>query len=247
MKQKLLLLAVGIGILWIATSLHIPQMTIEKQSDKLTQVRSGTHIILAWNDLGMHCANRYFENLCILPPYNNQHAQVIKIGSATSLPEVITLGMQVTYEVPGNSYSVNKTNFWTYASSIFGVNLPADTGLTGNGLSGPMVLNGNSFIADGIPITPFPDNDLINEHPYQLTLIKLFDPGNNLLASTQSVIPVSNEINCVSSGCHTNEQHILDEHESVTGFNPNIKPIFCASCHQDNALGTSGTPGTPVF
>jgi hypothetical protein len=247
MKNKLLLLAVGIGILWIATSLHIPQMTIEKQSGNLTQVRSGTHVILAWNDLGMHCANRYFENLCILPPYNNQHAQVIKIGSATTLPEVITLGMQVTYEVPGNSYSVNKTNFWTYASSIFGVNLPADTGLTGNGLSGTMVLNGNSFIADGIPITPFPDNDLINEHPYQLTMIKLFDPGNNLLASTQSVIPVSNEINCVSSGCHTNEQHILNEHESVTGFNPNIKPIFCASCHKDNALGTSGTPGTPDF
>lgn len=247
MKNKLLLLALGIGILIITTALFIPQVTDKEHSRKTTQNRAGTHLVLAWNDLGMHCANRYFENICILPPFNNQFAQVIKIGTASSLPEVTTLGMKVTYEVPGNTTSVTKTNFWTYAPLIFGTTYPADTGLTGNGLSGTMVLNGNHFGAEGIPITPFPDNDLVNEHPYQLALIKLFDSGNNLLASTQSVIPVSNEINCVSSGCHDNEQHILNEHESVTGFNPNVKPVFCASCHQDHALGTAGTPGTPVF
>ncbi len=247
MKNKLFLLVLGIGGLFITTALYNPQMTFTKISNKVARIMSGTHIILAWNDLGMHCANRQFENICILPPYNNQYAQVIKVGSATSLPEVTTPGMKVTYEIPGNTYSVNKTNFWTYAPLIFGVTFPADTGLTGNGLSGTMILNGNSFLADGIPITPFSDNDLVNENPYQLTMIKLFDSGNNLLATTQSVIPVSNEINCVSSGCHNNEQHILNEHESVSGFNPNNKPIFCASCHKDNALGTPGTAGTPVF
>ena len=30
----------------------------------------GTYKILAWNDLGMHCYNRDFSDLAVLPPYN---------------------------------------------------------------------------------------------------------------------------------------------------------------------------------
>ena len=29
------------------------------------------YIVLAWNDLGMHCANDDFSDIVILPPYNN--------------------------------------------------------------------------------------------------------------------------------------------------------------------------------
>ena len=35
------------------------------------------YIILGWNDLGMHCANKDFQNICILPPYNTLVTQVI--------------------------------------------------------------------------------------------------------------------------------------------------------------------------
>jgi hypothetical protein len=189
----------------------------------------------------------YFGNLCILPPFNTQHAQVIKVGSYLVLPQISTFGVKVTYEIPGNTYSVGKTDFWTYAPFLFGITLPGDTGLTGVGLTGQMTDTGNYFHVEGIPVTPYPDNDLVNEHPFQLTLIKLYDAGNNLLATTQSVIPVSNEINCTSSGCHSSEQDILDKHELVAGFNPNVKPVFCANCHQDHALNMPGTLGTPVF
>jgi len=208
-----------------------------------------TYIVLAWNDLGMHCSNMNFENLCILPPYNNHTAQVIKVGSSTSLPLVMGLssGFSVTYEIPGNTYSVGKTNFWSYDLQLFGVNLPDNVGLTGNGLTGTMIDSNTYFFATGIPITPYTDNNLVTENPYQLTLIKAFNSSNQLIASTQSVIPVSNEMHCVSSGCHSSEMDILERHEEMQGFNINNRPIICANCHADPALGMPGNGEAPSF
>lgn len=203
------------------------------------------YIIIAWNDLGMHCSGKNYQNLCILPPYNNVKSQVIIRGDANTLPQVVTEGLTVTYEIPGNTYSVGKTNFWTYAYDLFGVVLPPDTGLTGEGLTGYLQASSNAFQVEGIPITPFTDNNLVTEDPYQLGLIKVYDQSDNLLASTQPVIPVSNEMSCVRSGCHSSETAILNQHDDEGGFDPNDTPIMCAECHSDNALGMPGTPGVP--
>ena len=210
-----------------------------------TTAFSQSHIVIGWNDLGMHCANQDFSTFVVLPPYNNVHAQVIQVGDATHLPLVVTTGLRVSYEIPGNTYSVGKTNFWDYAFQIFGANLPPNVGLTGNGLTGNMTIQDNNFFVSGIPITPYPDADLVHENPFQLGLLKLYNASNTQLASTQAVIPVSNEINCVSSGCHSNAQSILNLHAREAGFDPNVKPILCASCHSSNALGTPGKPGLP--
>ena len=203
------------------------------------------YIIIGWNDLGMHCSNKDFSKLVVLPPFNNVRAQAIKIGDATHLPEIVTTGFHVTYEIPGNTYSVGKTNFWDWEDRIFGVNLAPNVGLTGNGLTGNMVINTNYFSASGVPITPYTDADLIHEDPFQLGLLKLYDAANQQLATAPPVVPVSNEINCVSSGCHSSEANILNEHEEEGGFNPNNTPILCASCHSSNALGTAGHAGVP--
>ncbi len=203
------------------------------------------HIIIGWNDLGMHCSNLDFSSFVVLPPFNNVHAQVIQVGDETNLPVVVTAGFRVTYEIPGNSYSVGKTNFWDYAFQLFGENLAPNIGLTGNGLTGDMAISGNDFEITGIPLTPYTDADLLHEAPFQLGLLKLYDQSNNLLATTQPVVPVSNEINCVSSGCHASPQAILNQHETEGGFDPNNTPILCASCHSSNALGTPGHPGVP--
>jgi hypothetical protein len=154
----------------------------------------------------------------------------------------------VNYSIPGNTVSINKTNFWDYEDQLFGVSLPPNIGLTGAGLGGSMAVatpDNDHFFVDGIPVTPYKDNDLQNEDPYQLALVELFDMQNNLLAQAEPVIPVSNEISCVSSGCHSSETNILNEHEEEGGFDPNNTPILCAECHADNALGTPGHPGVP--
>jgi hypothetical protein len=191
--------------------------------------------------------NRDFSKIAILPPYNNLMAQVIIKGNSSTKPKVVTDIGKITYDIPGNTYSVGKTNFWTYAKKLFGVDLQKNIGLTGKGLMGNMVKKDNYFIAEGIPITPFTDLDKVNEDPYQLAAIKVYSSNNILLTSTKTVIPVSTEMNCVGSGCHSNETQILNKHEKKGGFNPKNTPILCASCHSSNALGTKGNKEAKSF
>jgi hypothetical protein len=200
----------------------------------------GDYIVIGWNDLGMHCANKDFDSIVILPPYNNVKAQAIVRGNATELPQLLDEGYSIHYSIPGNTYSVGKTNFWTYDSLLFGVNLPDNIGLAGNGLNGTMVQHTGYFQVEGIPITPYTDDNHVTEDPYQLALLQLLGPDDQLLAETFPVVPVSGEINCVSSGCHGSQQDILDRHENEGGFDPDNLPILCSQCHADVALGMPG-------
>ncbi len=206
---------------------------------------SQSYVLLGWNDLGMHCANKDFSQLAVLPPYNNIYAQLIKKVPGEP-PQIITSNVIIQYHIPGNTYSVGKTDFWTYAQQLFNLSspLPDNIGLTGKGLTGNLDPQGNYFFARGIPVTPYLDNNLNSESPYQLIHLIAKDLiGPDILAETDVVIPISNEIGCVQSGCHTSEQNILSKHEDVV-LNP---PVLCASCHADNALGTTGTGDAPVF
>jgi hypothetical protein len=209
---------------------------------------SQEYVLVGWNDLGMHCSNKDFSRMAVLPPYNNIVAQIIhKVPGST--PQVVTTGFRVDYSIPGNSYSVGKTNFWTYAQQLFGLAqpLPDNTGLTGKGLTGSLDTTGNHFKAIGIPVTPYQDNNLVQENPYQLIhLVARVIATGDTVATTDVVIPVSNEIGCVQSGCHSSEASIINSHESVSGFNRN-QPILCASCHASNALGTVGNPEARPF
>lgn len=206
-----------------------------------------TYVLVSWNDLGMHCMNRNHRTLSVLPPYNTLQAQVIRQGSPGIPPEVLTDGLTLEYSVPGNTYSVGKTDFWQYAFELFGVQLPPNIGLTGKGLAGEMDPAVGYFIAEGIPITPFPDAHPTTEDPYQQALIIARDPLGAELARSQPVIPVSTEMGCVSPGCHASEQQILNEHEQVPGFDPTDPPILCAACHADPALGTPGSGEAEYF
>ncbi len=238
-------------ILFLAVAMAVPILLLALKPAVPSKPATEQYIIIAWNDLGMHCANLDFSNMCILPPYNNQIAQVILKGSQTNLPAIMpaSSGIYVTYEIPGNTESASKTNFWNYSQHIFGVVLSPNIGLTGFGLTGTMMQSDtiNYHHVEGIPVTAFPDAAPTVSTPYQLTLMKAYSATNQLLATTQSVIPISHEINCVSSGCHSSELNILNAHESVPGFNIANKPILCATCHSDNALGMPGQAGVPPF
>jgi hypothetical protein len=151
-----------------------------------------THVVLGFNELGMHCMNRDFSELCILPPFNTLRAQVIKRGAE---PEIINSDVTVSYSIPGNTISSTKTDFWTQAPKLFGKTLAKDVGLTGNKLSGTMKRTElGYFEATGIPITPLTDK-LVND-PFQLSSIVVKNKSGKQLAATKAVVPVSWEISC---------------------------------------------------
>ncbi|MBI5706514.1 MAG: hypothetical protein HZC36_05940 [Armatimonadetes bacterium] len=205
-----------------------------------------TFVVFGFNDLGMHCMNQDFSKLCILPPANFVHAQVVRRGES---PEVMTSDVTVRYSMPGNTKSSTKTNFWKYDVPLFGVDLPNDIGLFGTGLSGKMAKTGNGdFWAPGIPITPLLDTGRLD--PYQLAKIQVTFNGS-VVASAQPVVPVSWEIRC--DLCHGGatlhpEIDILKKHDAKHGTNLiNQQPVLCAKCHADPALGAPGAQGVSTL
>ena len=91
---------------------------------------AGTRL-LAWNDLGMHCADSDFSVFTLLPPFNNLNAQLV-VGGKLVEPQT---GYTLTYEsAPDpatgsiNTSSSGKTNFWTFVAPLFGpTTLPPDS------------------------------------------------------------------------------------------------------------------------
>ena len=226
---------------------------VDKPSGSANAATNPWYVVLGYNNLGMHCMNQDFSQLCILPPFNSLHAQVIRRGSEE--PKIVTSGVEVRYRIPTNTTSVNKTNFWTYAPQLFGVNLPPDVGLTGNKLAGTMVPTGkNDWVATGIPITPLDDNFQLN--PYPLATINVV-AGRKSVATTHAVVPVSWEISC--NLCHAPsspgpmvDRDILTRHDakhktSLVMSAAAGRPVLCASCHADAALGTAGVAGVKTL
>ena len=85
--------------------------------------------VLAANDLGMHCADKDYQIMSILPPFNVVHAQAILKGTDASLPRILSsteVGMEYSATSsatdPAGANSINttsqnkagvfKTNFW---------------------------------------------------------------------------------------------------------------------------------------
>ncbi|OYY93830.1 MAG: hypothetical protein B7Y41_09810 [Hydrogenophilales bacterium 28-61-23] len=142
----------------------------------------------------------------ILPPYNNLHAQLVDSGNNKLVTQGVTLTFEAMADADGsvNSISSTKTNFWQYAKSIFGVDLPVGMGLTGNATASftPQALKldaaSNQFVADGIPITPYDDSG--RKNPYPMVKVVARDATGKQLAQARVVLPVSDEMSCAA--CH---------------------------------------------
>ena len=118
-----------------------------------------------------------------------------------------------------------------------------------------MDLRGDHFVAEGIPLTEFPDSAPSTPYPYQLSTIIVRDAATNAeLARATVVAPVSTEMHC--DYCHADhgianpniatgsvEQNILTVHEDENLMSR--RPVLCASCHASNALGLPGRAGVP--
>ncbi|HQR68439.1 MAG TPA: Ig-like domain-containing protein, partial [Thermoanaerobaculia bacterium] len=165
--------------------------------------------VVGWNNLGMHCMDAGFGVFSILPPYNTIQAQVMDPAGRLAKSDA---GLTVTYEAVAdptgsiNTTSAGKTDFWDHVKDLFGAAVPVDAGLKGKNMPGagnraqPMGFDAalNWFIAEGIPITPYDDAGRKNTYP--MMRIKVRDASGSLLASTDVVLPVSDEMDCTA--CH---------------------------------------------
>jgi hypothetical protein len=117
-----------------------------------------THKVLAFNDLGMHCADLDYSTFVILPPYNVVHSQVIERGVTPRILDATSVNVSYS-AVMDDSASINttsqnqagavvKSNFWdtnpktgnSYVFDLFGLDPPPDEGLA-FGQAMPGILN----------------------------------------------------------------------------------------------------------
>ncbi len=190
----------------------------------------------------MHCANPTYDTAVLLPPYNTIWAQVIRRGNP---PQIVTQGMNVEYSFSNNTYSYGKgwfAQFWDNLKELFGIKVNKDQGLNlsdpsrNNGLKGNMVVSNDHFEVVGVPLSPIDDSN--NWNPYQVAIITVKDSSGKTVAQTRAMAPVSDEINCAK--CHGTDafNDILQKHDQSNGTGlQNQKPVLCAGCHGDPALG----------
>ena len=218
--------------------------------------KTAEYVILAWNDLGMHCISDGDAWFMFLPPANTLEAQVIKRGEQ---PEIVTEGIELHYQVePGYEHPWQHVQFWDYARTVFGADLKIGIGLFGKGVNGTFNVDEEkrSFIAPGVPVVPYPDDGSYN--PYPIFTVEAKDPATGkTLATTKMVAPVSTEVGC--RNCHDGDwrvldmaglsdetaQNILASHDrrhktNLLGEAKEGQPKLCQGCHADPALGAPG-------
>jgi hypothetical protein len=181
-------------------------------------VVEGSHQVLAFNDLGMHCADLDYSTFVILPPFNVVHSQVIERGAE---PRILTgAQVDVTYRAQRDASdslnstsqnlggSIHKSNFWdtipnsggtTYVEALFGADLPGDMGLLGlamPGIDDPYNAN------DPQPFHYDPDNgwfaadgipilpidDAGQTKPYPLMRVEAKDPATGELLASVDTV-----------------------------------------------------------
>lgn len=177
---------------------------------------NGDWTIIGWNNLGMHCMDSDYAVMSILPPYNTLQAQVLDPTGHLMSP---ASGVNVTFEAVAdptgsiNSTSIGKTDFWSYAQSLFGLiqPLPPDTGLTGISMPGtanapqPLTFDATNgmWTGEGIPATPY--DDAGHKNTYPLFRVTARDSGGAVLAISDVVLPVSDEMTCRT--CHASNSN----------------------------------------
>jgi mono/diheme cytochrome c family protein len=216
------------------------------------------YVLLAWNNLGMHCISDSYSEWVLLPPANDLFAQLVRRGDK---PAVVTEGVEISYHVePGFEEPARVSIFWEHVESLFGARPVDNVGLAGFGLAGAMHENKelNCFEAKLIPVEPYPADGGFN--PYPLFTVEAREKGTGrLLAVTRAVAPTSTEMGC--KNCHGGPwkvdnlagisqktgRNVLRSHDrlSNTALAESAaqgKPRLCQSCHPDPVLGAEGNP-----
>lgn len=209
----------------------------------------GEWMVLAWNDLGMHCFMADYSVFQVLPPFNTLWAQVIRRGEK---PEVVTEGIIVEYHVPSQTAPEKQTNFWEHAAA-YGWDLEPGIGLKGFGVAGEMEAAGDHFVAEGVPLIDRTDEGTWD--PFPMFIAEVKDASGKALVDTTNVAPVSSEMRC--DICHSSGTSrdlapmmmgILELHDRDNGTQLAAQAqggdlVMCAGCHADPALGIMESQG----
>ena len=239
-------------------------------------VSGDTYRVLAWNDLGMHCMDgNDYSVFSILPPYNNLVAQVLqkKNGDAKLLSSGVTLTYEAVKAFDGkiNTVTSTKTNFWDYVKKLFGVQLAKDIGLAGSAVQSatphPLkyVASHDWWTAEGIPTSPKNNDGSINQYPMVKVTAK--DASGNILATTTTVLPVSDEMDCRK--CHASNSvsdtqpndgwannsnaekdyklNILRLHDDKNDISSYLPALQAKGYDYKNSLYQTAVNGTPVL
>lgn len=221
------------------TTLKVPVSVVS------TPVAATSYTLLAWNDLGMHCMDGLdFSVFAILPPYNTLHAQ-LKDKAGKLIASNVTLTYEAVADSTGsiNTISSTKTNFWAWVGGLVGLNPAPDVGLNLDGLATGIPAPGNKapsltpaplsynaqyawFEAEGIPVTPFDDKGNKNFYPTVKVVAK--DLSGKVLATTTTVLPVSDEMTC--KGCHSS---ITTGNAAAMAAKPTTGWVFDADPNKD--------------
>ncbi len=218
----------------------------------------GEYLLLAWNDLGMHCISDCEDRFLVLPPANTLEAVLIhRAGHPTRVTEGVTLRYAVDEQ---HRDPASQVAFWQHSASLLGAPLEPNVGLAGLGLTGQLVHDeaGKAWRAQAIPVVPYAADGSYD--PYPLVTVEALDQDGALLASTRVALPTTTEMRCMV--CHGGGwRH--PEHEAGIGDETarNIlalhdrdndttllsearagRPVMCQSCHADPAMGAEGDP-----
>ncbi len=174
------------------------------------------YVLLAWNNLGMHCLSDSDPWWILLPPANDLFAQLVKRGEA---PEIVTEGVELTYEVESGFENPQRhVRFWDHAQSLFGLKekLPEKIGVSGNPVTGgTMKLKEDhmAFEASLVPVAPYPDDGSFNPYPI-FTITAREKKTGKVLARTKMVAPTSTEMgckNCLAGRCQSRQAAFVPE------------------------------------
>ncbi|MBN1957176.1 MAG: hypothetical protein JW773_03140, partial [Desulfuromonadales bacterium] len=222
-----------------AKELPVTIPSFDKETDK--------YVLLAWNNLGMHCISDSDPYWILLPPANDIYAQLVKRGDS---PEIITEGVELSFAVQnGFEYPEKQVRFWEFADKLLGANLPPGVGVGGLKVNGVMKLEEEhrAFAAPFIPVVPYPEDGSFNPYPI-FTITAKDKKTGEVLATTKTVAPTSTEMGC--KNCHgggwrvagvagftdDTSLDVLAAHDKNSGTNlveraKNGEPMLCQSCH----------------
>ena len=254
-RSRLAALTVAVTLTALAAALLAPTARADRhrsaplRAPTVSQIKARHYVVMAVNDLGMHCFQKSYAGFMILPPANFLKVQIFRRGGEGA--HLVTRGVKVSYSVIDNTRSANKTDFWTYAKFYGWPNLKPNVGITGKKLTGTMKYSPaqKAWVADAVPLTPY--NDKLVFNPLQLgkIVVRSAKTGKVVARQPRFVIPVSDEMRC--DYCHGPQDtagSILQAHDDANGTHLHADlvagtPHACAECHADNALGKPGVSG----